>query len=249
MIELKTENGIAIVTIRHGKANALDVELCEGLAKCFEELRSSDARAVVMTGQGRMFSAGVDLPRLSSGGPDYVRKFLPTLHRLYDAAFFHPKPVVAAINGHAVAGGCVLACCADRRIMARASGRIGVTEILVGVPFPALAFEIVRFAVPAHHLAEFTFGGATYDTGAALDRGWVDEVVEGDALLSRAIAAAQELARLSPPAFAQTKKQLRQEAAERVERSGALTDQTVTEIWTGAIGNVRDYIARTLKKT
>lgn len=67
MIELKTENGIAIVTIRHGKANALDVELCEGLAKCFEELRSSDARAVVMTGQGRMFSAGVDLPRLRAG--------------------------------------------------------------------------------------------------------------------------------------------------------------------------------------
>jgi enoyl-CoA hydratase len=248
MIELKTEDGIAILTIRHGKANALDIALCEELAKHFDELRAADARAIVVTGQGRIFSAGVDLLQVSSGGPDYVRKFLPTLHRLYEAVFFHPMPVVAAINGHAIAGGCVLACCADRRIMSRAVGRIGVTELLVGVPFPALAFEIVRFAVPRRHLPEFTFGGATYDTSAALERGWVDEVVESDALIPRANAAAQELARLSPAAFAQTKKQLRQEAAERVERSRALTDQTVTDIWTGAIDDIRDYVARTLKK-
>ena len=129
MIDLKNDGDIAIVTIKHGKANALDIELCEGLTKCFDEVRRSDARAVVLTGQGRMFSAGVDLIRVSSGGADYVRAFLPSLHRLYDAVFFHPKPVVAAINGHAIAGGCVLACCADRRIMADASGRIGVTEL------------------------------------------------------------------------------------------------------------------------
>jgi len=177
-----------------------------------------------------------------------VRKFLPSLHRLYDAVFFHPKPVVAAINGHAIAGGCVLACCGDRRIMARGGGRIGVTELLVGVPFPALAFEIVRFAVPRRHLPEFTYGGATYDIDAALARGWVDEAVETNALLPRAVAAAQELARLSPSAFAQTKKQIRQEVSERVERSGTLTDQIVTEIWTESAGYIREYVARTLKK-
>ena len=105
------------------------------------ELRGSDAKAVVLTGQGKIFSAGVDLKRLSEGGADYIRKFLPVLHKLYDTVFYHPKPVVAAINGHAIAGGCVLACCADRRIMAREGGRIGVTESLVGVPFPALAFD------------------------------------------------------------------------------------------------------------
>ena len=142
------------------------------------ELRGSDAKAVVLTGQGKIFSAGVDLIRVSEGGADYVRKFLPALHRLYDAVFYHPKPVVAAINGHAIAGGCVLACCADRRIMAREGGRIGVTEMLVGVPFPALAFEIVRFAVPPRYLPEFTLSGATYATDAALQRGWIDEVAE-----------------------------------------------------------------------
>lgn len=248
MIDIKLNDGIAVLTLMHGKANALDIEFCEALAARFQELRT--AKAVVITGQGRMFSAGVDLKRLSEGGADYIRKFLPALHKLYDTVFFHPKPVVAAINGHAIAGGAVLAACADRRIMASGNGRIGVTEMLVGVPFPALAFEIVRFAVPARHLSEFTLTGATYASDEALRRGWVDEVVEPDGLLADAIAVAQELALLSPPAFAQTKTQIRQTVSERIVASGKATDKAVTEIWTApeTLQFIRDYVARTLKK-
>jgi enoyl-CoA hydratase len=250
MIDVKTENGIAVVTLKHGKANALDIEFCEALAKCFGELRTSVVRAIVVTGQGGMFSAGVDLLRANTGGADYLRKFLPVLNRSFAEIFFHPKPVVAAINGHAIAGGAVLACCADRRILARGSGRMGVTELLVGVPFPALAFEAVRFAVPSRYLAEFMFGGATYDTSAALERGWVDEVVDADALMSRAMAAAQELAQLSPAAFAQTKEQLRRDIRERLERDGAAADNIATEIWAApeTLRHIRDYVERTLKK-
>jgi enoyl-CoA hydratase len=250
MIEAKTEDGIAVVTLKHGKANTLDIELCDALAARFSELRGGNARAIVITGQGAIFSAGVDLIRLSAGGADYVRKFLPALHRMFEAVFFCPKPVVAAINGHAIAGGCVLACCADRRIMARGSGRTGVTEILVGVPFPPLAFEIMRAAVPGRYLAELMLGGATYEADAALQRGLIDEIVNADTLLPDAIGAAQKLAALSPPAFALTKTQLRQGALERLERSGAATDKLATDIWAApeALGCVRDYVARTLKK-
>lgn len=248
MIDLKAQAGIAVLTLMHGKANALDIEFCEALATQFVALRGSDTKAVVITGQGKMFSAGVDLKRLSEGGADYIRQFLPVLHKLYDAVFFHPKPVVAAINGHAIAGGAVLAACADRRIMAREGGRIGVTEMLVGVPFPALAFEIVRFAVPQRYLAEFTLGGATYATDAALQRGWIDEIAEPEELLEDAVAVAQELAMLSPPAFTQTKMQIRQDVTERMAQSGIATDEAVTGIWTApaTLANIRDYVARTL---
>ena len=251
MIDTKLSDGIAVLSMNHGKANALDIEFCEALATRFSELRKSEARAVVLTGQGRIFSAGVDLKRLSEGGASYIRQFLPALHRLYDAVFFHPKPVIAAINGHAIAGGAVLACCADRRIMARDAGRIGVTEILVGVPFPALAFEIIRFAVPPRHLSEFALTGATYATDAALQRGWIDEVAEPDEVVEDALAVARELAMLSPPAFAQTKLQIRQAVGERLQRSGETTDKTVTEIWTApaTLTYIRDYVARTLKKS
>ncbi len=250
MIDVRSDGGIAVLTLKHGKANALDIEFCETLSARFSELRGADAKAVVLTGQGRIFSAGVDLIRLSEGGADYVRKFLPALHKLYDAVFHFPKPVVAAINGHAIAGGAVLACCADRRIMVREVGRIGVTELLVGVPFPALAFEIVRFAVPGRYLSEVTLSGATYATDAALDRGWIDEIAEPQELLEDALAVAAELAELSPAAFAQTKSQLRQPAAERLAQSGAATDTAVTEIWAApkTLAHIRDYVGRTLKK-
>lgn len=250
MIDIATEDGIAVVTMTHGKANALDLEFCDALVACFDDLRTADAKAIVLTAPSKIFSAGVDLKRLSGGGVDYVRAFLPSLHRLYDTVFFHPKPVVMAINGHAMAGGAVLAACGDRRIMARDSGRIGVTEMLVGVPFPALAFEVVRFAVPSRYLAEFTQTGATYPTGAALDKGWIDEEVEPEALMTRAMEAAKFYASLPPRAFAQTKSQIRQAVSERMASSGAATDEAVTAIWTKAetIDRVAAYVAKTLKK-
>ena len=251
MIDIKSQAGIAVLTLTHGKANALDIELCEALAARFMELRGSDAKAVVVTGQGKIFSAGVDLKRLSEGGAAYVRKFLPVLHKLYDAVFYHPKPVVAAINGHAIAGGCVLACCADRRIMANDGGRIGVTELLVGVPFPALAFEIMRHSTPPYFFSETILSGATFPADVAAHRGWVNEAVAPALLMERAMAAAQSLAALSPAAFAQTKKQIRQPVSERMAQSGAATDKAVTEIWAApeTLAYIRDYVARTLKKT
>jgi len=250
MIDTKVTDGIAIVTMGHGKANALDIEFCDAMATRFTELRKSPAKAVVLTGQGQIFSAGVNLKRLSEGGADYVRRFLPSLHRLFDAVFFHPKPVVAAVNGHAIAGGCVLACCADRRIMTREPGRIGVTEILVGVPFPALAFEIMRHATPPYFFSETILSGATFPAEAAAHRGWINETVEPALLMSRAMVAAQELVSLSPAAFTQTKMQIRQPVTERLQRSGAEIDKAVTEIWAApaTLDYIRDYAARTLKK-
>ncbi len=250
MIDTKLIEGIAVMTLAYGKVNALDTDFCEALAARFNELRTSDVKAVVLTGQGKAFSAGVDLLKLSQGGTDYIRAFLPSLHKLCETAFFHPKPVVAAINGHAIAGGCVLACCADRRIMARGQGRIGVTELLVGLPFPSLAFEVVRATVPARYLAEVAYSGATYDTDAALERGWIDEVAEPGELLEDALAVAQELAALSPAAFSHTKAQIRQPAAEHYARSGSATDRAATDIWCApaSLNYIRAYVARTLKK-
>lgn len=250
MIDTKLVGGIAVVTLAYGKVNALDTDFCDALAARFNELRAADAKAVVLTGQGKSFSAGVDLIKLSQGGADYIRQFLPSLHKLCETVFFHPKPVVAAVNGHAIAGGAVLAACADRRIMARGQGRIGVTELLVGLPFPSMAFEVVRATVPPRYLAEVVYSGATYDPDAALTRGWVDKLAEPNELLEDALAVARELGALSPAAFAHTKAQIRQPVAEHYARSGSATDRAATDIWCApdTLAYIRAYVARTLKK-
>jgi len=255
MIDVTFDGGIATITMSHGKANALDIEFCQAMTALFGELRSkADITAVVLTGQNNgkagMFSAGVDLKRLSAGGADYVTEFLPTLHALYDAVFFFPKPVIAAINGHAIAGGAVLAACADRRVMASEAGKIGITELQVGVPLPALAFEIVRFAVPSRYLAEFALGAGTYATADALQKGWVDEVVDGWELMPRAMRLAKLHASMSPEAFAQTKAQIRQPVTDALAAHGKATDEKVTAIWIldATLKRVSDYVAKTLTK-
>jgi enoyl-CoA hydratase len=250
MIVVTERDGIAIVTLAHGKANAMDTELCAAVTKAFVKLKTSKARAVVLTGQGGIFSAGVNLIRARDGGPRYIRKFLPVLNKMFDTVFHFPKPVVAAINGHAIAGGCVLACCTDLRLMARDAGRMGITELLVGLPFPALAFEVMRFVAMPPDLPSLLYTGETFQPADAIDRGLIDEIVEPAALLDRAVAAAGSLAALAPPAFALTKEQLRLGVTERMKKDGRRIDAAVTKIWASpkATETIRDYVAKTLKK-
>jgi enoyl-CoA hydratase len=250
MIAVTERDGIAIVTLAHGRANALDTEFCAALTKAFVKLKSAKTRAVVLTGQDRMFSAGVNLIHARDGGPRYIRKFLPVLNKMFDTVFYFPKPVVAAINGHAIAGGCVLACCADTRIMARDAGRMGITELLVGLPFPALAFEVMRFVAMPPDLPALLYTGETFAPPDAMDRGLIDEIVEPSALLDRAVEAAQKLAGLSPQAFELTKQQLRLDVADRMKKHGRRIDAAATKIWASpkATETIRDYVAKTLGK-
>ncbi len=250
MIGVTQHGKVVLLTLAHGKANTLDTEFCRAITGQFEKLRKSSAEAVVISAQGPIFSAGVNLIRASEGGTKYLRTFLPTLNKMYDAVFNFPKPVVAAVNGHAIAGGCVLACCADYRMMAHGSGRIGVTELLVGLPFPALAFEVMRFVTGPRYFSELIYTGETYVPDAALERGLLHEVVDPATLQARALQSAAMLAQLSPAAFVQTKAQMRLGVIDRIKRDGKKTDAAVTKIWTSpkAVASIKAYVAKTLKK-
>jgi enoyl-CoA hydratase len=250
MLDVSRRDQVTVIRMRHGKANAMDVELCEALAARLDGLRDSPARAVVLTGEGGIFSAGVDLLRALDAGPDYLKTFLPALDRLFETVFTYPGPVVAAINGHAIAGGCVLACAADHRVMVRDAGRMGVPELLVGVPFPTGALQIMRFATPAHRLPSLLHGGRTFSPEEALERGLVDALADREKLLDEAHAAAEALVALPPAAFSLTKRQLREPVLRRIREDGARFDPTVAELWASADARarIRDYVARTLGK-
>lgn len=250
MITSTRRGDIAILTMADGKANLLDLEFCERLTAIFEECNESAARAMVLVGSGTIFSAGVDLVRVVSGGSSYVERFLPALGRTFQALFEISKPVVAAVNGHAIAGGCILACAADHRVMARGPGRIGIPELIVGVPFPTIALEIVRSVVPVQHIRTLALGGATLTAEEALARGVVDEVVEPDRLIDSAVAVAEMFASRPADAFAVAKQQLRAEAMARVRWGQERFDPTVRNLWAApeTIEAIRLYVSRTLKK-
>lgn len=248
MIERDSTDGIVTLRLAHGKASALDLELLKGLE---EELEASaEARAVVLTGSGSIFSAGVDLFRLVDGGPQYVEPFLDQLDRTVRRLFAFPRPVVAAANGHAIAGGAVLLLACDLRLMTEGNGRVGVPELLVGVPFPASAREVVRFAVPRRHLQSLVYTGRTLPPDEALAHGLVDEIVPPDRLLEGAHAAAEQLAAIPEASFRLTKLALRREAVARMDRDREAGEQEMRRIWADPAVHqgIRDYLARTIRK-
>jgi len=222
---------ITILRLNRGKANALDVRLLGAFASALDVVAHDGHRAIVLTAEGPIFSAGVDLFKVLEGGDTYVTELLPLLDRVLQRLFWYPRPVVAAINGHAIAGGCVLASACDHRIMADGPATIGVPELRVQVPFPSSAIEILRFAVAHAHFQELVYLGRTYSVGEARDRGLVDEVVPSAELLERACAAAERLHAIPPKGFWLTKRQLRWSARQRMQDGATRTEADVTALW------------------
>lgn len=250
MFDVERKNAIEILRMQYGPANAMDLNFCIELAKTVRTLEQSSSRAIVLTGQGMIFCAGVDLPQLLEGGADYVRQFLPALDDVLETLFFCKKPIVAAVNGHAIAGGCLLACTADRRLMVDGRSQIGVPELRVGVPFPTVALEIMRAKTSPAFFTEVILGAATYTAQEARQKGLIDDIVEKDQLLTKAIAAAEALAAIRPGIFSFSKQQLRQPVREAIDARTKLQEAELFALWESddTHAAVSDFVACTFKK-
>jgi enoyl-CoA hydratase len=220
---LVAADGVTIVRFDNPPVNALDQELLEVIITSMRSIEGP----VVITGAGKCFSAGVDLRAIVDGGSDYTDRFVIALSEAFLAVFGHPAPVVAAINGHAIAGGCVFAMCADLRVMS--AGTIGLTELAVGVPFPVAALEICRFAMGTS-ATRAALQAKTIDVDTALARGWIDAVVPHADLIPWAISTAHELSQHAPTAYAATKRQLHQPTRAAIG-AGAELDVKVRASW------------------
>jgi enoyl-CoA hydratase len=242
VIEIQTVGTVRVLALASGRVNALDVELLEELTATIRELQGSGAGALVVTGAGRVFSAGVDLNRVLQGGPDYVDRLIPAISEMATAVFGYPAPTVAAVNGAAIAGGCVLACACDRRLISP-DAQIGATEVRVGVPFPAAALEVARYAC-GNHAEEVLLGGRLYRGADAIASGLAHRVVADD-LIEAAVAEASDLGEIPVDAYRHTKAQLRAPTLARISE-GAGIDREVREVWSAEA--TRERIADSLER-
>lgn len=251
MIEREIRDGVSVLRMAHGKANALDLSLTEGLDEALALEVEGEGRAAVLTGTGGIFSAGVDLVRLLDGGPERVARFVAALREMIWRLLTHPKPLIAAVNGHAIAGGCILACGCDYRVMAEGKGRIGVPELLVGVPFPTAALETLRMVTPAHLVQSTVFRGQAYLPDEARSRGLVDELAPPESLLGVALDRARAMAAVPTESFRVTKAQLRAPVLERIRAAEADgTEDAVAAAWSRpeTLAAIREYVRKTLGK-
>ena len=227
-LTVETTDGVAVVTRNRPPANALAPDFLAEGAELMEDLRSEPPAAVVLAGSGGFFSGGVDLKLAPTLGPAEQAGMVAGINRLFIDWYSFPRPVVAAVNGHAVAGGMILALCADRRIGAD-DATYGLTELRVGVPYPAAAIGCVRAELEPAAARRLVLEAELIDAEAAIGYGLVDELLPADAVLARAREVAAELAALPARAYETVKEQLRGPALEAM-RAGA-ADDPMSENW------------------
>lgn len=218
-----------VATLDHGPANAIGPALVADLDRSLDDAEAGGL-PLVLTGSGRFFSAGLDLVGLPHDREE-MGAFVDAFEALLLRLFLFPGPTVAAVNGHAVAGGAIVAAACDLRIGAERDLRIGVSEVRLGVIFPATAFEVLRAAIPPARTAGVLLGGQLTGPHQAIANGFLHEVVPPAEVLERAVELAVELAALPREAYTHTKRALRQEFADRAAANRARNRERFLDSW------------------
>ena len=230
-LDLGRNGSILWMELATNKVNAIDLQLCEEIGAVLDRsARDPGVSGLVLTGKGKVFSAGVAVDQVLANEKEHSDFLLRALGSALVKLFSYPKPTVAAINGPAVAGGCLVACACDHRLIAEGA-RIGVTELEVGVAFPTPAIELVMY-VSGVHAERLVMGADLVGHQDAIALGLVHRAVPLDQLALAAQATAERLASLDQKAYELAKRSLRRHALRRIaDDEGAAIDRQVEDQW------------------
>lgn len=214
------ESGVSVIAIDRPPANAMDIELLGELASALASAAEEPPSALVIAGRPGFFSAGADLKAVPGYGPEEQRQMVEGINRMVLAGYGLPCPVVAAVTGHAIAGGLVLALCADLRI-ASTDGSYGFTEVKVGVPYPQAAIGVVRAELAPHAARQLVVGNELIDGQQAKRLGLFDEALPPADVRPRALETAARLGALPAAVYERTKRELRDGALNAMRAAAA----------------------------
>lgn len=208
-VSVRREGNVAVLQLDDGKANTFDLPTFQDTLARLDEVAASDAGALVLTGRTGTFSAGLDLRQLPTLGADRLPELIQEFARVMLRVFLFPRPVVAAVTGHAMGAGAILALAADVRIQAQGAFRFAMNEVQIGMTVPTFGCEIARAAVPPQVHADLVLHGKTFGPDELLARNMVEAVVPPEEVLAKAMARAGGLADIQSQPYAATKKLMR----------------------------------------
>ena len=231
-IHIERVSQIAVLRIDRPPANAIDLNLAGEFADLLEAIETDDGiSAVVITGTGSCFSAGLDLKLVPSYDREQQQEMVMRVNRLFGGIYALPVPTIAAVNGHSIAGGVILMLACDYRVGAEGDYKIGLAEARVGVPFPVAAMAIVQSEL-SHPVARRMVLTARNSTPReAMSMGVLDDLHPSDRLLTRAIETAQEMATLPRTVYGRIKRNLRAAALARIEDAITNRNEPMLESW------------------
>ena len=250
MLERIQHGDILELRLARPPANALDAALIAALAEAVEGAPAGGARAVVLSGSPGRFSGGLDVPALLTLDRAGMEQTLRDFFRLMRALAASPIPVVAAITGHAPAGGAVLSIFCDARVMADGDYRIGLNEVQVGLSLPRVIHTALARVVGERQAERLGVAGLLLPAGEALAIGLVDELVPLEGVVERALERCRDLLKLPPRAMATTRELCRAGLVEAFDRQQGETFDRFVDDWFGAEtqGAMRALVSRLQNK-
>ncbi|MBE2254184.1 MAG: enoyl-CoA hydratase/isomerase family protein [Myxococcus sp.] len=210
---------VALVALDDGKANVVLTKEFKGLGAALEEVAASRARSAVLTGRPGYLSAGLDLKVLPTLSLEEKRDVVRAMGEAVLELFLFPKPVVAAVSGHALGAGAMFALACDVRVFAEGPYRFGLNEVPAGLFVPSFAVELARAAVSTSRLTELVVHGRALTPQEALSMHVAETLHAPESLLAAAMMHARHLASLSGAGYALTKRLVRGPGAERARAS------------------------------
>ena len=231
-ISVSKNDGIATITLSRGKVNALNEIMVEQLNNCFTDLETDgETASIILTGQGKFFSFGFDIPEFLDYPKDDFVRYLTKFADLYTRMFLFPKPIVAALNGHTIAGSCMLATACDYRIMVSDSAKISLNEIGFGSSVFAGSVEMLGYCAGWRNAETILYSGGMYSADEAFGLGLIDMVSIGPNLIKDAESKARDLGQKDSIAFGSIKGLLREPVAERMISREKESIQEFVDIW------------------
>jgi len=229
-VAVTQDGGVAIVRLNRPPANAIELETARELTSTLQQVAGDAAvEAVVLTGTGKFFSAGLDLKIVPEYDPPTQRAMVTALGEMVVALYTVEKPVVAAINGHAVAAGTLMTLATDYRVACRGEVRFGLTGVRVGIPYPAAAMAIISAELAPADRRYMLLGARTMAAAEAVARGIVDELQPFERVLDRSLEVARDLATTPQASYASTKLQIRRDTIAQLRSH--LTEDPAPESW------------------
>jgi enoyl-CoA hydratase len=231
-VRIEDDGALAVLTIDRPPVNAIDLQVLRDADRALDELAARTAlRSLVVTGAGAAFSAGLDLKVVPTYAREQQRELMRTLNRVVTRLYGLPIPTVAAVNGHAIAGGLVLVLACDYRVCTAAPCRIGLTEARAGIPFPAAPMAVVEAELSSPVARRMTLVAQNTSPEGALGDGVVDELQLAGAVMERAREMARQLGAIAPSAYARIKRQLRGAVLDRLEPLVAAGRDPLLDAW------------------
>ena len=233
MISVDYHGSVMLAKLNRGVINALNTEFVQALDEVFQKVKSDAAVRGLVLGSSneKFFSIGLDIPELYALEREDFRDFFRLLNRVCMDLYTLPKPTVAAITGHALAGGCILALCCDWRFIAEGRKLMGLNEVKLGVPVPYLADRVLHAVSGVRHARKIMEGGDFYAPAEALAMGMVDEVLPVEEVVDKALEHAEKLGSLPGAAYGMIKQNRVETTAAEVLAGEAEKERYFIESW------------------